>query len=403
MTKVEWSFVDQETLGRVSKLRIRGKSLWTPTRAASVSEGFTSEEKIVAEYAREKHPLRDLCIAYRGINHTTIQNIKRSNGKFNNLKRAVQRILDATPDSSMRMLYLRIPKISKIHGTEIQMEHLSVREAEALFDFVTQFDSDIIVLPIPPMIQEIDMFKRIVDTYYESRETFNVSEPFMGYIPNVDDPLLAGEMASYYLKKGIRLFGIDFGGGHPRRTIATVVRVLRGYKEEYYLHAFNVHPSKPSERDITNIMDLLVHTYGFDSFSNVGWGGGGGDLTESELRERVRYPVIENYGAYRYSALKKYLKDKGVSDSDCRCPICKNESIEGLYENNTASQLRFKVKVHRIFADSGELENIRTRITEQKYMPYLDGKSNLRNPLNQIRKDIRDISRQEMTMHDFRD
>ncbi|MFQ5885392.1 MAG: hypothetical protein ACE5IO_09880 [Thermoplasmata archaeon] len=401
MAIVHWKHTDSESLGRVSILEVGSKSLTLPTRGASASGGLTSEEKIVDRYAREIHPLQELWVVYRGINVTSIRNIETSNGKFNDLRRGVQKVLEVIPKDSIRMLYLRIPKICEVHGTKIRMEHISERQAEALFDFITQFGTDIIILPIPPLIQEADLFRRIVDTYLESAETFSEARPLMGYIPNVDNPVLAGEMAAYYYENGIRVFGIDFGGGHPRRTVTTVVRALRQLGEEYYLHAFNVNPSKPSQRDVTNIMDLLVHTYGFDSFSNVGWGRGGGGLSESELRERVRFPMIEDYGSYRYVALKKLLKEKEMNDTECECPVCRNETITDLYEENNLKDLRYKVKVHRIFADSMELSNIKSRISEEEFMPYLDGKSNLHFPLRQIREDIRNINREAKTIDDY--
>lgn len=375
-TKIRWGSEDDESLAKTNKLEINRKTIKTPTRAALSSES-TSESELFKKIIGTGHPLKHLNIISRSAEYRTIKNIEESNGKYNTIVARMGNVFANLPEESINLLHLRIPKQSTIMGKKIDNKNLNESQVNGICDFLndSRLGNDIIVPTIPSLISDIDEFKTIIDSFLSTMATFKKHSPLLGYIPNVDNVKLVNEMVNYYIEKGVRIFGVEFASGFPGRNITTAVRVLKDeIDEEYYLHGFNISPNKKNQLDISNIQDLLITTYGFDSFSNVTWGGGprknDGQTKadfEAEQKNKIRYPVLEDYGAYRLPALKEYVKQKGFN---CNCPICRDNSLDSLTEHSLP-YFRDEVKVHRIYTDHHELQNIVNKINDQDYLPYV--------------------------------
>ncbi|MFY9716465.1 MAG: hypothetical protein WAK40_00810 [Thermoplasmata archaeon] len=313
--------------------------------------------------------------------------MEESNGKSQKLTGEVQSSLGPREDGNiLRAIHLRWNKSSKWRGAEISHRTMSEKAAKAVFAFGLPFDVDLTIPAIPSQVDRFEVFQRVVDAYFDSAKTFRSDRPIVGYIPNVESLSLAERMAAYYDKKGCDLFGVDLAGGHPFQLISTVVRYLRENREDdYFLHAFNVRQTRPSEAEVVPIEDILKLSYGFDSFSRVSFGGGGGDeeATDSEMIAKLRFVNMPDYGAYREAALRR-----APDDVTCNCRVCKpvGGPVNLLDPPYSAAQSR--VKVHGVLAERDEFVRVRKNIGDGRFRKTLQGKAHAVPALKTIDSEI---------------
>lgn len=379
--------IDSRSLARSGVLKVGSRSIDTPFRWAPNPLG-AEEEALATALPGTPNPFRAARLLTRRLIHATVKNIEESNGKSQKLTSSVLAGLGSREEGNIiRAFFFRWNKTSVWRGAEISHRTMSERAANAVFSFSLPLDVDLHIPPIPSQIDRFDVFKRVVDAYFTSAETFHSDRPIMGYIPNVESLSLAEKMVAYYDKKGCDLFGVDLAGGHPFQLISTVVRYLRtNRQDDYFLHAFNVRQTRPSEGEIVPVEDLLKLSYGFDSFSRVSFGGGGAEEeppSESELIAKLRFINMPDYGAYRPAALRR-----AKGDVDCGCKVCEPAGgplklLDGGY---AAAQSR--VKAHGVLVERDEFGRIRRAIGEGRFRKGLGEKQYAATPLRAIDSEV---------------
>jgi hypothetical protein len=363
--------VDSASLARTGVLTVGSSTIETPFRWAPNPTG-TEEAALREVLPGSSNPFAAARLISRRLIHATVKNVEESNGKSQKLTGEVLASMGPREGGNvLRAIHLRWNKGSKWRGAEISHRTMSEKAAKAVFAFGIPFDVDLTIPAIPSQVDRFEVFKRVVDAYFDSAETFHSDRPIVGYIPNVESLSLAERMAAYYDKRGCDLFGIDLAGGHPFQLISTVVRYLRENRgDRYFLHAFNVRQTRPSEAEVVPIEDLLKLSYGIDSFSRVSFGGGGEDeATDAELIAKLRFVNMPDYGAYREAALRR-TKDGVV----CSCRVCKAAGgpvglLKPPYES-----ARQRVKVHGVLVERDEFGRIRKNIGEGRFRMVLGGK-----------------------------
>jgi hypothetical protein len=380
--------IDSQSLARSGVLKVGSKSIDTPFRWAPNPQG-SEEHALATALPGTPNPFGAARLLTRRLIHATVKNIEESNGKSQKLTSSVMAGLGAREqDNVLRAFLFRWNKSSVWRGAEIPHRTMSEKAANAVFAFGIPLDVDLHIPPIPSQVDRFDVFKRVVDAYVASAETFHSDRPILGYIPNVESLSLAEKMIAYYDDQGCDLFGIDLAGGHPFQLISTVVRYLRIHRgNRYYLHAFNVRQTRPSEADITPIEDLLKLSYGFDSFSRVAFGGGGGTDEEpppdTELIGKLRFVNMPDYGAYRPAALHR--AKPGVK---CVCRVCEPAGsplklLDGDYE-----LVQSRVKAHGVLVERDEFGRIRKAIGEGRFRKSLGEKTQAVAPLRAIDSEV---------------
>jgi hypothetical protein len=379
--------IDSGSLARSGVLKVGSNSIETPFRWAPNPHG-AEESALANALPGTPNPFREARLLTRRLVHATVKNIEESNGKSQKLTSSVLGGLGPREDGNvLRAFHFRWNKSSVWRGAEISHRTMSERAASAVFAFGLPLDVDLHIPAIPAQIDRFDVFKRIVDAYIASAETFHNDRPIMGYVPNVESLSLAEKMVAYYESKGVDLYGVDLAGGHPFQLISTVVRYLRNNRgDRYFLHAFNVRQTRPSEAEIVPIEDLLKLSYGFDSFSRVSFGGGGAEEeppSDAELIAKLRFVNMPDYGAYRPPALRR-----AKSNVACGCRVCKPAGgpLELLKGSYTEAQSR--VKAHAVLVERDEFGNIRKSIAEGKFRKNLSGKEQATTPLRTIDSEV---------------
>jgi hypothetical protein len=379
---------DSGSLARSGVLKVGSKSIETPFRWAPNPNG--SEERALHEaMPGTANPFGVARLLTRRLVHATVKNVEESNGRSQKLATSVLSGLGPREDGNvLRAFLFRWNKTSVWRGAEISHRTMSEKAANAVFAFTIPLDVDLHIPPIPSQIDRFDVFKRVVDAYVTSAATFRVNRPILGYIPNVESLSLAEKMVAYYDHVGCDLFGIDLAGGHPFQLISTVVRYLRTHrKDDYFLHAFNVRQTRPSEADVVPIEDLLKLSYGIDSFSRVSFGGGGaseeGAPPENELIAKLRIVNMPDYGAYRQAALERV-----TPSLTCGCAVCKSVGGPMKLLDKPYDVAQSKVKAHSVTVENDEFGRIRKSIQEERFRTRLGKKAFAVTPLRTIDSEV---------------
>jgi len=383
--QLEWTSEDNETLAHVSKLNLENKETVFPQHAVSPRDLAAFEIHATAET-----PKHNIIIAGEVLTRTTFDRVGHDSKVTDWL---THRQKARTTKNATNFVYSRIPTSYGINGGRVGVYQIDELQASALVGVQLEADASAIIPPIPCGIQTKKVFDGVLERTVVELQTFKRPKEIIGYIPNTEYLELARDMVKAYLKKGIRLFGVDFSGASNAPSLMrTVVRAIReGLKiknqavedvdKQYYLHVFNVATSKKSTNEITSISDLLTHMYGVDSTSGVMWGGGKMEV------EKFRYYSTDDYGAYR---MRVAIQHK----FDCECPICSNQSLEEIYRE-TPPKVMEKLRVHRVSAYGVECQNITEKIgvgePSDDYGAYLKNKKNAKNEVTKILRDVKEI------------
>jgi hypothetical protein len=386
MEKIDWEYIDDESLARVSTLTVGTKEISAPFHATTVRD-----DNAYTEIAGTNR--RSPCINVAGemLTNTTLSEIGTNIDVANMLANRLTQKKSSSPQD-INLIYPRIPKNYEIKNGE-EKSYRSIPEIDelqvsSLAHIQLQCNADIIIPPIPNAITKFGHFKDILARTKNEMQTFKKGDkPILGYIPNISESALVIEMIDEYLKYGCRIFGVDFSGAsnNPELMMRVVSRLREKLKirknrednERYYLHVFNASVSKKSVAQIAPISDLLTHLYGVDSVSGVIWGGGGGDPNNA------RYAMIDDYGAYQREPLH--------NKTNCSCPVCSKYKINEIYD---ASHFIDRLKVHRIANYRSEYNGIAERITlgkEKAYTPYVQHKAQTKRDAERIIAGVKEI------------
>ncbi|MCX6778129.1 MAG: hypothetical protein NT157_04555 [Candidatus Micrarchaeota archaeon] len=388
MEDIEWEYLDEDSLARVTKLELNSKTVYTPSHTTTIRDDQTYSA-VVGTNRRTP----SINVAGEMLTKSTLDLIGKNIDTANDL---AGRLIGKKSTSSrdINFIYPRIPKNYEVKNGEkktyTSIPKIDELQISSLAHIQLQCSADAIIPPIPSAIRELDLFKDILSRTKNEMQTFKKEkQPMMGYIPNIDDRGLVIKMIEEYLKKPYecRIFGVDFSGSsnNPQLMFTVVstlreklkIRKNRGDNERYYLHVFNASVSKKSEKLISPVSDLLTHLYGVDSVSGVIWGGGGGNP------DNARYIQISDYGAYRKDAIKGHV--------NCSCPVCSKYNVEQIYDH---AHYLDRLKVHRMSSYREEYNRIAEKIRlgkDKAYSPYVKHKTQTLKDVERIIADVREI------------
>jgi len=375
---------DSESLARSIEIKIKGK------KAAGPIHGITKKDaEIYSKFAKKPYPDSTVNIAGENLNYDTFDNLTSANALHGLMKRLSDRTY--MPKDTINIVYPRIPKTYTVNGVTYTHTKISDLQASNLAGVALDAGTDILIPAMPGSIINRKLVKKVIGRTINEIQTFNDWRPMMAYIPRVDDIELATYMVEQYLKmdKECRIFGIDFSGAsYPSPLLRAVIRKIRntlGIKgrresnEVYYLHGFNVAKSRKSTKEISSVTDILTHTYGIDTSSNVIWGGG--DLEP----EKCRYLFAEDYGAYRFEG----VKDRKPT---CDCPVCKQYTLDEIYSRNRVIPALKTHKMHTFYHETKKLsKKIEENDPKRGYLPYLETKKHASGEVKKIMNDVKEI------------
>jgi len=378
---------DSESLAQNITLEIKGKK----------STGFinsTTKRDIdtYLQWAGKDYPNPTINIAAENIGSDTFSNLGISLSSVEGLQRRLQKKL-YNPKKIINIVYPRIPKTYKLKNFRYVNNKITDLQASTIVGIELDAGTDIVVPPIPGGVSTRNIVKKVIGRTINEMQTFNDWRPMMGYVPRVDDPLLASDIIKEYLKQNpeCRIFGVDFSGSsYPSALLRAVIRSIRnGLKikgrseknENYFLHAFNVSTSRKSIKGVTSITDPLVHTYGINATAGVIWGGGSGPL----VPEKCRYMLKEDYGAYRKKEITKI-------NPKCNCPICKKYSLSELYTHKRVLPGLKVHKMHTFHSENKKLSELVAGTDDTKsFVSYLKTKKHATNEMARIMRDVKEI------------
>jgi hypothetical protein len=390
---VEWILQDDDSLAHASKLRVRGKSALAPLKAEVVSPARATtrgERELVAR--RGASGLRKPAIAIAGepLARSTLDSVGYSKETTDDM---IMRLGSRKLADCINLVYTRIPsRYTTTAGIPLPMPPLDEIRASALVDVQIEAGASLVIPPLPSGLSNLGLFRRTLERTRVSVQTATGPEDIIGYIPTTDNLELVRDMITDYARSGVRFFAVDFSGASNQpalmRTVVRWVRERLSLKrrsrernETYYLHVFNAATAKKSVKDITPLSDIITHPYGVDSTSGQMWGAGKLDP------EKLRYYRVEDYGAYRRTALK------GLKLS-CSCPTCAGSTVGEIWSGG-AHAVQDRLRVHRVSAYAEECTRITAGLSatksDERYVPYLVKKTTAAPDIARILTDVREI------------
>lgn len=374
---VIWTSEDKfDTLGHVSELTVDGMKITGPHHAMT-----SRDEDIFKRYKSPSLPKNGFAIAGEFLVKSTLENVGHAAGATDALlERLKAKMLGNRPN----LLYTRIPATYDVNGHIIPVNSIDELQASALVGVQLDADASMILPPIPTGVQSIKTFEKVFERTTVEIQTFKEEKEIMGYIPKTDNLELVRDMVQAYVKAGIRVFGVDFGGAsNCPATMRTLLRSIRqnlkikklvgeNSDKNYYIHAFNVSSNKKSVNPVSPVADVLTHIYGVDSTSGVMWGGGKLEM------DKLRYSIMDSYGAYRLNSLEA---------NNISCP-------SNLRAGGVVTVME-KLRLDRTIKYAAECQSISDKInaadTTDGYAPYVKNKKWAEQEAKKILLDIKEI------------
>ncbi len=393
--EIEWIAQDKETLAHASKVKIDGKATTTPHQALQAVSPHHATTKLESQQLEvavvSACPKTAISIAGEMLLKPTLENVGRSRDVTDAL---IERMRLKLIDGHINLVYMRIPSgYTPAKGVRTPAPLIDDLRAAALVDVQLETDAALIIPPVPTDISNLKVFNSAMERTKVSIQTFNDKKGIVGYIPTTDHLEIVRDMVKAYVKNGVHFFAVDFSGASNNPSlIRTVVRTIREnlkikgiakeVNEKYYLHIFNVTPSKKSILEVSPLSDILTHMYGVDSTSSTMWGGGKLDVA------KLRYYNTRDYGAYRKVGL-------GLKKLDCSCPICKQFNNANKLYDHSVNQVFNLLRNHRIYTYHDECQHIATKLSagkvEDGYLPYLRTKNRALKEVEAIMSDVREV------------
>lgn len=301
---LEWIAEDSETLAHTAQLEIGGRKTTSPIHAV------TSRDLEIYKKVKGSNELNDINIVVAGetLAYSTFMGVGHNrsvtDGLFNRMKAKIVQ-------DKINLIHPRISKEYKVGTLTFSPNGLSPLQTAGLVGIQLEAEASAIIPPLPSGLRSIDVFKDIYERTKIENQTWKKEKEVIGYVPTTEELSIVPDMIKTYLKDGVKFFAVDFSSSPLNRWLTrTVVSQIRkdlkikgkvGEKKDkqYYLHIFNVSPSKKSPLPVAPMMDVLTHAYGVDSTSGVIWGGG------NIIKDKLRYYNMQDYGAYQINALDK--------------------------------------------------------------------------------------------------
>ena len=215
--EVKWEVEDQESKekdvsrAKTISLGLGEKKVDSPSRGIKISNE-TSDFQLWNEMTGGILYPRGLAFMHMGVYPKTLENLAKSNGKFNEKVVEASTRLGVIDDRAIKVIFPRIPKTQ---GLNIKITEDNI---VAALDFLNKANgNDANILPLPPtgnLINNISSVTKGIQNVYTTLDK-SKRKPLIGYIPAFDDPGNARKVLEMYLglENKINVFVIDFANG----------------------------------------------------------------------------------------------------------------------------------------------------------------------------------------------
>lgn len=373
---VKWKGEDEDTLARVTQLKVGAKTIETPRRAMTLHH---------RDPLCEATEVKDA--SCRGI----IEHVR--NLSFDKLM-ALATDEDARADFEDELTRA----LGRVAGTkDLTMVHFNFTDGakglddtdvvNVLCDLLSLPRNDILVASVPEGVTDVGVATKMLSRLKAINDVKG-ERPIMGVIPKTSRPATRKILAAYE-KAGIDLFALDLQNKKPLYSTMTETQILlRQYHKttgrDLFVHAFNV-PAKSGNAGIAPVLDLPFIGLGVDSFGKSHVppkGGGGGAPDPKKERARVRILRTSDYGYLNQAAVELALDNSEPMDWDSS--FAKGYDLVKLYKKEPIKTLKHVVAMHNVEKTGREVERIRKVTLKGDLLSYLKGKEHSADDVAEI-------------------
>lgn len=270
------------------------------------------------------------------------------------------------------------------------------KEIEYLCNITSHPSSDII---IPPIIEGLkgDDYLEFLKKFLSRLTSFKKNPTIMGSFPFVATRDIR-KIGSFYMKKDINMFTIDFNGKNPLDFYPIILEVNKltklietEFKEDSFIHGFNVPITKTQPKtEIGIAKDVFVFTMGMDSFGS----NHRPSILPLEVIEKIKKKIAsmpkqtikplslnfrlfnrKDYGYYKFNDAKKVFNESenmSVKIGDLMSRKFSHYQIDGIRKTFNVERQAF------------EANEFQSEISENTLKPYLENKKYGTQSLNQV-------------------
>ncbi len=295
-------------------------------------------------------------------------------------------------DYNFIFMYFRdyFPKISK-------------EMAENIYDILDSQYNDLLVIPLPPSIDNIESVKNLIDVFKTRKSHFGIERPIMGMIPHSINDNMRVSLLDEYKKNDINLIGIDFNGGRPQRIITRFIKdnIIKKFGSNYFLYEFNLAKGHYIRGNIRPINDIITILCGADGFNNQrfpprfvpNWS----DLSEKKQQERIdniRFRILDDYGEYN----KHGFESEGFNLTETNeTSILNKNNFDTIHDigktKNEYQELYENSRIHNWILTHKEINKpVRKEIEGNNLANYFKEKQCVINDVNSYLSDLTDLN-----------
>lgn len=382
----------KEGRAKHTRIKINKKHLDFPRKASHLSKTDSSEVSLVkTEFGTPLVTEFALKITPK-----TLRTLVTSSKKHQQIKDSIRNMLSETGNKGINIIYpllvnQRSPNEDKSDFRPFGKPTEKI--LEKLFDLLDIENLDVLILPVASSNGEsIEWVKTSTKVFKNRKPDFLGEYILSGLVPRNVKETKAIEITKHYLKNDIKSLSFDFASRKvPEGRMRGIIDAIGKQWGDIYVHGTNVphydwHGTW--RKSILPTYDLLVSTYGFDSFGNLRLGMSGDPPPQKKIKdkmERKRYRLIETYGTYDYKGLKRILDTHTLN---CNCPVCKKTHPLDIYNRpntiNDLGTLSDDLKTHRLFSTHKEMNKVSKLIDKNKYFDHIKDKKDATNELSSI-------------------
>jgi len=368
---------------KATKIDLNRKMIKFPRKATHSSVDNTHD---VALYRKDfgNQPFTEIAIQ---ITPSRLKKIVANDSEHQRIKDQLRRALSDSGDKGLNIgyPYLLNQKSQGESDADFKPFGKPTRKMiERIFDLFDISGMDMVILPSPsPNGNSTDWCKMATDVFTTRKPDFMNEFVFSGMVPIGIPSKKASDIANYYLKNKLESLTFDFASRKISEVRMKEIIVEVGDKwGDVHVHATNV-PSYnwygTYKQTAIPTYDLLISTYGFDSFGNLRSGRGGDTIEKQKIKPKMRtkrFRLTETYGDYNYNGLKTIMEHEDIK---MKSPVVKSKNPLDIYDKkeNTKDaydQLTSELKRHRNFVTHSEMNGLYDKIKNKKYNDYLDTK-----------------------------
>lgn len=266
--------------------------------------------------------------------------------------------------------------------------------AENMFDVLDSPYNHLLVIPLPPAIDNIESVKTLVDVFKTRKSMVDLERPLMGTIPHSINENGMEKLINFYIENGINVFGIDINGTRPRGLILNLIKrkIIENNKikkNNYILYLFNLAKAQYIKRNVRPINDILTVMYGVDGFNNQRFARGGSkwaNLTPKKQQDKIdniRFRILDDYGEYNKFGL---LESEFNFDKSNETNILNKTNYNSMYDIELTKKaydtLFQNSKWHNWILTHKELNNsVRKEIENNKLLKYFKDKKYIKGEI----------------------